>query len=68
MIEIELNESLRRRRDELRGKIETLSAAEAGDASAADELENRTRELKALSNDTCHGYMICDAVCWECWD
>ncbi len=50
MIEIELNESLRRRRDELRGKIETLGAAEAGDASAADELENRTRELKALNN------------------
>lgn len=50
MIEIELNESLRRRREELRGKIETLGESEAGDASAGEELETRSRELKALNN------------------
>lgn len=50
MIEIELNESLRRRREELRGKIESLGEAEVGDASAAESLEARNRELKALNN------------------
>ena len=50
MLEIELKESLRRRQDELRSKIETLGAAEVGDASAAEDLETRNRELKALSN------------------
>ena len=50
MLEIELNESLRRKREELRVKIETLGVAEAGDESAAENLEARNRELKALNN------------------
>lgn len=49
MLEIELNESLRRRREELKTKIETLGEAEAGDASAVEELEKKERELKALT-------------------
>ncbi|KAF5374150.1 hypothetical protein D9615_008823 [Tricholomella constricta] len=48
-IEIELNERLRRRREELQGKIEALGDQEDGDASSADALESRTRELKALN-------------------
>ena len=50
MLEIELNESLRRRREELRGKIESLGEAEVGDSSAVEDLESRTRELRALGN------------------
>lgn len=50
MLEIELKESLRRRQDELRTKIEKLGEAEAGDASAAEDLETRNRELKSLNN------------------
>ena len=50
MLEIELNESLRRRREEIRGKIEALGEAEAGDASSADDLDARTRELRALNS------------------
>lgn len=49
MIEIELNESLRRRREELKSKIDTLGEAEAGDSSASEELEVKNRELKALN-------------------
>ena len=49
MLEIELNESLRRRREELRGKIESLGEAEAGDASAAETLDAKTRELRTLN-------------------
>ncbi|CAL1707049.1 unnamed protein product [Somion occarium] len=50
LLEIELNENLRRRREELRGKIEALGESEAGDASSAEELEARVRELKNLNN------------------
>lgn len=49
MLEIELKESLRRRHEELKNKIEKLGEAEAGDASAVEELDSRNRELKALS-------------------
>ncbi|KAI0742187.1 SMC-like protein [Irpex lacteus] len=49
MLEIELKESLRRRYEELRNKIEKLGEAEAGDASAVEELESRNRELRALN-------------------
>ena len=48
-IEIELNESLRRRRTELQTKIDQLGEAEAGDASSDEALAARTRELKALN-------------------
>ena len=54
MLEIELKESLRRRREELLSKIERLGEAEVGDASAAEDLETRNRELKTL-NGTIEG-------------
>ncbi|KAI0081880.1 structural maintenance of chromosome protein 3 [Panus rudis PR-1116 ss-1] len=50
LIEIELNENLRRRREELRSKIEALGESEAGDSSSAEDLEARLRELRSLSN------------------
>ena len=50
MLEIELNESLRRKREELRSKIEMLGEAEEGDASAAENLEARNRELRSLNS------------------
>jgi structural maintenance of chromosome 3 (chondroitin sulfate proteoglycan 6) len=49
-LEIELNESLRRRRIELQTKIETLGEAENGESSAAEDLDSRIRELKALNS------------------
>jgi len=49
-IEIELNERLRRRREELRLKIDALAIAEGDEAASADDLEARTRELKTLNN------------------
>ncbi|KAA1469211.1 RecF/RecN/SMC protein [Dentipellis sp. KUC8613] len=49
LIQIELNESLRRRRDELRSKLDALGEPAAGDANAADDLEARTRELRTLN-------------------
>ncbi|THU99128.1 RecF/RecN/SMC protein [Dendrothele bispora CBS 962.96] len=48
-IEIELNERLRRRREELRLKIDALAIAEGDEAASVDDLEARTRELKALN-------------------
>ena len=50
LLEIELNEGLVRRREELRLKIEGLGAAEAGDTDSQEALETKTRELKALNN------------------
>ena len=50
IIQIELNESLRRRRDELRSQIEGLGVPEVGDASAADDLKVRTHEMSSVSN------------------
>jgi structural maintenance of chromosome 3 (chondroitin sulfate proteoglycan 6) len=50
MIQIELNESLRRRRDELRSEIEGLGEPEIGDASAADDLKVRTHEMSTVNN------------------
>lgn len=49
MVEIELRERLRRQRDEIRGKIESLGEAEVGGEGAAEDLEARKRELKHLS-------------------
>jgi structural maintenance of chromosome 3 (chondroitin sulfate proteoglycan 6) len=48
-IEIELNERLRRRRDELKSKIDELGEP-GDDSSSADDLESRTRELRTLNN------------------
>jgi hypothetical protein len=50
IIQIELNESLRRRRDELRSQIEGLGVPEVGDASAADELKVRTHAMSSINN------------------
>ena len=50
LIEIEVNEGLVRRREELRLKIEGLGASEAGDAGSEEALQSRTRELRALNN------------------
>ncbi|KAG9047985.1 Structural maintenance of chromosomes protein 3 [Tulasnella sp. UAMH 9824] len=51
-LDIELNESLRRRREELRGKIESLGEATGSDAAeGSDDLATRKRELASL-NDT----------------
>ncbi|TFY79932.1 hypothetical protein EWM64_g4080, partial [Hericium alpestre] len=49
LIQIELNESLRRRQEELRAKLDALGEPMAGDANATDDLEARTRELRALN-------------------
>ena len=49
-IEIELNERLRRRQEELQSKLESLGELENGDSSTADSLASRTRELKSLNS------------------
>lgn len=48
-MDIELNESLRRRRDELQSKLERLGEADTGSSFDANDLDARTRELKALN-------------------
>ena len=53
MLEIELNENLCRRRDDLRAKIEQAEAARGGvaqedDDEAGEDLDQRKRELKKL--------------------
>ncbi|KAI0371167.1 structural maintenance of chromosome protein 3 [Pilatotrama ljubarskyi] len=50
ILEIELNEGLMRRREELRLKIETLGASEAGDSDSDEALDTKNRELRALNN------------------
>jgi structural maintenance of chromosome 3 (chondroitin sulfate proteoglycan 6) len=50
IIQIELNESLRRRRDELRSQIEGLGDPEVGDVNAADDLQVRTHEINSVNN------------------
>ncbi|KAH9956468.1 structural maintenance of chromosome protein 3 [Lactifluus volemus] len=50
IIQIELNESLRRHRDELRSEIEGLGEPEIGDANAADDLKFRTHEMNSVNN------------------
>ncbi|KAJ6623432.1 RecF/RecN/SMC [Mycena sp. CBHHK59/15] len=49
-IEIELNERLRRRRDELKSKLNELGEPGDGDSSPAEDLESRARELRTLNN------------------
>lgn len=48
MTEIELRERLRRRRDELRVKLELIGEAETGDDNDPDDLERRIRDLAHL--------------------
>ncbi|KAF9066420.1 structural maintenance of chromosome protein 3 [Rhodocollybia butyracea] len=47
-IEIELNESLRRRREELRSRIDLLAESEGEVSGSADDLEARIKELQTL--------------------
>lgn len=49
IVEIELNERLYRRRDELRSKIESIQDSDGGETSAADDLDMRKRELNSLN-------------------
>ncbi|KAH8115688.1 structural maintenance of chromosome protein 3 [Phellopilus nigrolimitatus] len=49
LLEIELNESLRRRREELQAKIESLGESDSGTAFSAEDYEARVRELKTLN-------------------
>lgn len=48
MIEIELKERLRRRKEEIRFKLDAIEERDV-DSSSADDLESRTRELKSLN-------------------
>ncbi|PPQ75658.1 hypothetical protein CVT24_010578 [Panaeolus cyanescens] len=48
MIEIELKERLRRRKEEIKFKLDAMEEREV-DSSSTDDLESRTRELKALN-------------------
>ncbi|KAG8878903.1 Structural maintenance of chromosomes protein 3 [Tulasnella sp. 332] len=49
-LDSELNESLRRRREELRGKLESISNSDGADPDAGgDDLKTRERELVALN-------------------
>lgn len=50
MLEVELKEKLRRRKEDIRSQIDGLGPNQASDASSAEELENRTRELRALTS------------------
>jgi structural maintenance of chromosome 3 (chondroitin sulfate proteoglycan 6) len=50
LLEIELNENLRRKRNELEGKIEMLVDAPLGGDSDAMDIDARVRELEALES------------------
>jgi len=50
MLDIELNENLRRKRNELEGMLESLDDAPLGDSSDTTTLEARVREMKALQD------------------
>jgi structural maintenance of chromosome 3 (chondroitin sulfate proteoglycan 6) len=49
LLEIELNESLRRRQRELQAKLEAIGEeAESGDGTSAESVDARKRELRSL--------------------
>ncbi|KAI9568335.1 RecF/RecN/SMC [Boletus coccyginus] len=48
LVEIELNESLRRRQRELQAKLESLGEAANGNDTSAESLDARKRELRSL--------------------
>lgn len=51
MLEIELSESLRRKRDELRTKIESLAHVDTDDLeSSGADLQTKMQELEALGD------------------
>ena len=49
LLEIELNESLKRRREELQSNIESLGEADIGTTFDPENFKARTRELKTLN-------------------
>lgn len=49
LLEIELNENLRRKRNELEGRIEMLLDAPLGENEDATNIDTKTRELDALN-------------------
>lgn len=50
MLEIELNESLKRREEELQSKIESIVTAGSDSSVNLDDLDARVRELNQLEN------------------
>ena len=50
LVEIRLNEDLKKRRAEVVGMIERLGEPQDADAAAAEDLESRRRELQTLKN------------------
>lgn len=50
LVEIRLNEDLKRRRAEVIGTIERLGEPQNADTAAAEDLDTRTRELQTLKN------------------
>jgi hypothetical protein len=52
MLEVELNESLRRKQNDLRQRIETLSVSRSGGGveTAHQDLDKKKRELRVLAN------------------
>ena len=50
LLEIELNERLRRQREELQAQLDALADADTGAEFSPDELEARVRELRVLNN------------------
>jgi structural maintenance of chromosome 3 (chondroitin sulfate proteoglycan 6) len=67
IIQIELNESLRRHRDELRSEIEGLGEPEIGDANAADDLKFRTHEMNSVNNAIGTLTKKVQGVCSSCY-
>jgi structural maintenance of chromosome 3 (chondroitin sulfate proteoglycan 6) len=48
VLEIELNENLRKRKEELRTKLDNISTAAADATGSVEDLDTRRRELKNL--------------------
>jgi structural maintenance of chromosome 3 (chondroitin sulfate proteoglycan 6) len=50
MLEVDLKENLRRRREDIRSQIDGLGPNRSSDADAGEELANRDRELRTLNS------------------
>jgi structural maintenance of chromosome 3 (chondroitin sulfate proteoglycan 6) len=48
-LEIELNENLRKRREELRTKLDSIGIGTADTSGSVEDLDSRRRELKSLN-------------------
>lgn len=49
MLDVELNEKLKRQSEELQVKLERLGEADTGNAFSVEDFEARSRELKGLN-------------------